>query len=330
MKFQNIKILGLAMAMTAGFASCKKDKDEDDSMMDQDQMLKSSTIMYEFNNGQISPENPYKGMHSDDLTATMELMEMANGQTEIKIKLMNTIEGEMYHIHAHDAKDPSTTPNGTPYDETPNSKVFTKMVEGNGGEVMISQMTEASYDLLTTVYDGFFVVHDPLQTISTKDLTTYVVLGKFARQAEASDLKSMEHTYDFNTGQVAEAYAYSGTHANTLSAKLKVQALSNGGSRVSVMLMNTINDEMYMIHAHDAADASTTPNGTPYNETPNTGLLTKMITGNGSTMMTTQISEMSYTNITASYSGFFVVHDPLQAIDTTDPTTYVVLGSFAR
>lgn len=329
MKFQNIKVLGLALAITAGFASCKKDKDEDDSM-DQNQILKSSTIMYEFNNGQTVSEAPYKGNHSDKLTASMELMEMANGQTEIKITLMNTVDGEMYHIHAHDAADASTTPNGTPYNETPNSKVFTKMVEGNGGEVMISQMAEINYDDLISTYDGFFVVHDPLQTISTTDLTTYLVLGKFARQAAASDLKSMEYDYGFNTGQVAASYAYDGTHANTLNAKLRIQALANGGSRVSVKLMNTIKDEMYMIHAHDAADASTTPNGTPYNETPNSGLLTKMITGNGSTMMTTQISDMSYTSITSSYNGFFVVHDPLQTISTTDPTTYVILGSFAR
>ena len=31
-----------------------------------------------------------------------------------------------------------------------------------------------------------------------------------------------------------------------------------------------------------------------------------------------------------SYDGFVVVHDPLQAITTVDPTTYVILGVFAR
>jgi len=34
--------------------------------------------------------------------------------------------------------------------------------------------------------------------------------------------------------------------------------------------------------------------------------------------------------LTSTYEAFFVIHDPLQALTTTDPTTYVVLGVFAN
>jgi hypothetical protein len=87
---------------------------------------------------------------------------------------------------------------------------------------------------------------------------------------------------------------------------------------------------MYNTHAHDMADAGSTPNGTPYNESPNVNVFAGQIMGNGSTASRSQISSMSYEEITNSYNGFLVVHDPLQPISTIDPTTYVILGVFAR
>lgn len=87
---------------------------------------------------------------------------------------------------------------------------------------------------------------------------------------------------------------------------------------------------MYHVHAHDQADPTTTPNGTPYNETPNANVLTFMISGNGGLAYNNQISTMSHSDLTTTYDAFFVVHDPLQAITTTDPTTYVLLSVFAR
>lgn len=292
--------------------------------------MQSMTINYEFNNGQTVSTAPYDGDHWSNLTAKMELEEKSDNMTEITVTLMNTIDGEMYMVHAHDAADPSSTPNGTPYNETPNSDILAKMVTGNGGTVSVTQTANISYDSLTTAYEGFFVVHDPLQTVSTTDISTYLVVSSFARQAASSNLKSMDFDYDFNTGQVNAAYAYSGSHATNLMGKLRVDELANGESRVSVMLMNSLNGEMYMIHAHDAADPTTTPNGTPYDESPNSDVMTQMVTGNGGSVMVSQKSSMSYDDITMNYSGFFVVHDPLQSISTTDPTTYVLLGSFAR
>jgi hypothetical protein len=312
------------------FTSCKKNEEMNSTDDSSSSTMMTATYNYEFHNGQTVSTAAYSGTHPDNLTAQMMLTEQADGMTEIQITLMNTVEGEMYHIHAHDAADANTTPNGTPYNETPNADVFTQHVTGNGGTVMVSQMANMSFEMLTEEYDGFFVVHDPLQALSTTDISTYLIVSTFAREQTSSNLMTMSYDYMFNTGQVNSAYAYSGSHATDLSAKLTVTELADGNSRVSVQLMNTLDGQMYMIHAHDQADPNSTPNGTPYNETPNSDVLATMITGNGGTAMNSQMSTMSYTELTTNYEAFFVVHDPLQTISTTDPTTYVLLGVFAR
>lgn len=326
---KSFAILSLASAVM--FASCKKEDPEpvNDPMEEPTEELQTASYEYNFNNGQVIPTAYYEGEHSDMLTATMELEEQADGQTKITVTLNNTVDGEMYMIHAHDAADPATTPNGTPYNESPNADVFASMTTGNGGSVSVSQTSSKSFTELTTTYEAFFVVHDPLQQISTTDLSTYIVLGSFAREQNYT-LASSTFNYDFNTGQVDPSFAYDGTHPNTIGAKLRVQELGSGESRVTVMIDNTVNGETYMVHSHDAADPSQTPNGTPYNETPNSDICTLMIAGNGSTAMSSQISTESLGDLSTTYDGFFVIHDPLQALSTTDPTTYVVLGVFAR
>ncbi len=45
----------------------------------------------------------------------------------------------------------------------------------------VKNTSTLSYDALTTTYDGFLVVHDPLQDLTTVDPTTYEILGDFAR-----------------------------------------------------------------------------------------------------------------------------------------------------
>lgn len=321
----SILTTGLAIA-----TSCKKDNAEPMNDTTPAPTYESSTYDYKFNNGQAAAGTHYDGMHKDDLTASMMVDELASGETKITVSLTNTVDGEMYMIHAHDAADPNTTPNGTPYNETPNSAVFTKMVTGNGGTVSVEQTTSMSYDAITTSYEGFFVVHDPLQAINTADISTYLVVGSFARMQADDGLMRASFDYDFNTGQLNPAFAYSGTHATTLTGKIDVQAVAGDQTRITVTLMNTISGETYRVHSHDSADPNTTPNGTPYNETPNGNILASMITGNGGTAFTSQTSTESFTSLTTTYDGFFVTHDPLQPIDTTDPTTYVLLGLMAR
>jgi hypothetical protein len=327
MKFNNYLAIGSLLLL--GFSACNDD--QTDPEPDQGVTVEeSATYEYSFNNGQVVAASVYDGAHSDDFSATMLVEGLSDGNSRISITLNNTVEGETYMVHAHDAADPSTTPNGTPYNETPNADVLVQMMMGNGGSVTATQTTDKSFAELTTSYEAFFVVHDPLQDISTTDLTTYLVLGSFARDQGTNAFESMEFSYDFNTGQVDPGFAYDGTHPDNLSAMIRVQEVAGDMSRVSVTLMNTVDGEMYPVHAHDVADPNSTPNGTPYNETPNSDVCTLMIMGNGGSNASSQISTLSYTDITTTYEAFFVVHDPLQAITTTDPTTYVILGSFAR
>jgi len=167
----NLPFLFLMTLLAVGFVSCSDD-DED---------LRSSTYNYDFNTGQVAAAFAYSGDHPDNLTATIKVDELEDDQSRITISLNNTIDGETYATHSHDMADASTTPNGTPYIETPNSNVFAMPLEGNGGTVSGSNVSTLSYDDITSNYDGFFVVHDPLQDITTVDPTTYVFLGVFAR-----------------------------------------------------------------------------------------------------------------------------------------------------
>lgn len=315
----NLMMLGIAFV---GLVSCSEDDGTDGEMM-------SMTYDYAFHNGQTVASAPYDGTHDGTLSAQLMLEEM-DGGTMVTVVLMNTVDGEMYPVHAHDAADPATTPNGTPYNESPNSDLLVQMASGNGGTVAVSQMTDMTYEEITMSYEGFLVVHDPLQDINTADISTYLIVGSFAREQAMPQYESAMFSYDFNTGQVAEAYAYSGEHADNLSAMITVQELADGQSRVTVDLMNTVDGETYATHSHDVADPEQTPNGTPYNESPNADVFVQMIMGNGMTARGSQISTYSYTDLTTSYEAFLVVHDPLQNITTTDPSTYVILGSFAR
>lgn len=316
-----LAILSLGIAMS----SCKKEEMEEPAPA-----LQTASYNYEFNNGQVVSTAAYAGTHKDNLSAVVKVDEISSTQSMITVTLKNSISGQTYNIHSHDAADPTTTPNGTPYNEVPNASVFVKTVAGNGGTVSVSQTVNMSFSQLTTSYEGFLVVHDPLQAMSTTDISTYLVVGSFARAQAATNFAKSQFTYAFNTGQLDPSYAYNGTHANTMTGNLSIQELADGTSRVSVELAGTMTGEMYHVHAHDYADPTTTPNGTPYNETPNTGLLTFMINGTGGMAAGSQMSAMSYTDITANYSGFLVVHDPLQAIDTTNPATYLLLGLFAQ
>lgn len=319
---KNLFFFLLAFSSISLFVSCS----DDDAAPE----FQTVTYNYEMHNGQTVAAAPYGGFHANSFNADMTLTEMENGNTMVTITLNNTVDGGTYHIHAHDAADPATTPNGTPYNEAPNADVFQQMVVGDGGTVSISQESTMSYMELTETYEGFFVIHDPLQAVSTTDITTYLVVGGFARTQTATNYQSMVFNYDFNTGQVAEAFAYSGMHEDNLSAVIEVTELADGQSRVAVRIDNSISSATYNTHAHDMADPATTPNGTPYNEMPNMDIFAAPIIGNGKMTGDSNISPMSYSDITSTYDGFFVIHDPLQALSTTDPTTYVVLGVFAR
>ena len=172
MKFSNLKFTSLLFSaiMILGMTSCGDDED-----------LRSSTFSYDFNTGQVAEAFAYGGTHENSLTASIKFEELKDGGTEVTVTLDNTMDGETYNTHAHDMADAAATPNMTPYNESPNGNVFAMGLVGNGGEVSGSNTSTLSYDALTTTYDGFLVVHDPLQNLTTTDPTTYVILGVFGR-----------------------------------------------------------------------------------------------------------------------------------------------------
>lgn len=144
---------------------------------------------------------------------------------------------------------------------------------------------------------------------------------------KAVEPKTSTTDYAFNTGQVGAGTAYSGSHG-TLTAAIKFTEDGNT-TKLTVTLNGTMNGQDYNLHVHDGADPLTTPNGTPYNETPNATILVGTIAGNGGTVSKDFTSTMSYSAIMDTYAGgFFVVHDPTQAISTTDLSTYLIVGAF--
>lgn len=149
---------------------------------DQQPMLRMETFEYSFNEGQlVGAATAYVGEHPRNLTARMLVEEQPNGMAKITVTLNNTLSGQMYMIHAHDAANPANTPNGTPYNEAPNGNVLSAMVTPQGGSAVVEHQSTLSFDQIVNSYEGFLVVHDPTQDISTTDLTTYLILGVFAR-----------------------------------------------------------------------------------------------------------------------------------------------------
>lgn len=296
--------------------------------------LQSETFTYAFNEGQALNNNDtaYRGDHQRNLSASILIEELDNGNAEVTVTLQNTVSGENYPVHVHDAADPNTTPNGTPYNETPNGNIFAAAITGNGGTVSATSESTLSYSELISNYQGFFVVHDPLQDLSTTDLKTYLVLGVFASSLPAgeSSLRSETVSYAFNEGQLLDNSdtAYGGDHPRNLSATLLIEERGNGMANVTVMLSNTLSGFDYPVHSHDAADPNTTPNGTPYNETPNGDIFAGAIAGGNGDVSSTHETNLNYLELVNEYEGFLVVHDPTQDISTTDLSTYLVLGVF--
>lgn len=306
----------------------------DDSPVSGMDELRTQTNSYAFNEGQLldDSDTAYRGNHQRNLSVNLSIEEMDNGNAAVTITLDNTVSGESYPVHIHDAADPSTTPNGTPYNESPNGGIFAGAISASGGSASGTNETSIAYDELINSYEGFLVVHDPLQELSTVDLTTYLVLGVFGQDlAEGESMfNSSNSEYAFNEGQLLDNVdtAYRGEHQRNLSVNLSIEEMENGNGAVTITLNNTVSGADYPVHIHDAADPATTPNGTPYNETPNGDIFAGAITGNGGTVSSTNETNISYEELTNSYEGFVVVHDPLQDVSTVDLTTYLILGVF--
>ena len=298
----------------------------------------SASFDYAFNEGQLLDDvnTAYRGEHDRSLEARIDVDEMEDGNAAITVTLENTLDGESYAVHAHDAANPEETPNNTPYDESPNADVFAEIIEGTGGSASLTNETDIPYEEVTQEYEAFFVVHDPLQDISTVDLTTYLILGSFGQSLDPapSSLRSASFDYAFNEGQLLDdpdtAYDSGGNHPRNLNAVLDIEERGTGEATVTVTLENTLDGEEYAVHAHDMADPDDTPNNTPYDESPNGDVFAQLIMGNGGTASQSFESNMMYTDLVEDYEAFLVVHDPTQTLSTVDLTTYLVLGIFGE
>ena len=298
----------------------------------------SASFSYAFNEGQLLDDvnTAYRGEHDRTLEARIDVDEMEDGNAALTVTLENTLSGESYSVHAHDAADPDTTPNNTPYNESPNADVFAEIIEGTGGSASLTNETDIPYEEITQEYEAFFVVHDPLQDVSTVDLTTYLILGSFGESLDpgSSSLRSASFEYAFNEGQLLDnpdtAYDSGGDHPRTLNAVLDIEERGTGEATVTVTLENTLDGEDYSVHAHDMADPDDTPNNTPYNESPNGDVFAQLITGTGGMASASFESEMMYAELVEDYEAFLVVHDPTQELSTVDLSTYLVLGVFGQ
>jgi hypothetical protein len=133
-----------------------------------------------------------------------------------------------------------------------------------------------------------------------------------------ADLKESTYNYSFHT-------AYAGTHG-ALSAKMTLNEMSDGTTKITVELDGTENGDKYIMHAHDADTAAVGG----YDTAPNMTVLATDVTATGTTATVEFTSTMSYEALTTSYDGFYVIHDSKQAVNPSDPTTFLVLGAFAR
>ena len=111
----------MALVSAVGFSACNDDPKPDIPQM----MPGMETFDYAFNKGQLldnlatAYNGDGEGDHPRNLSAQLEIKEMENGNTEVTIQLENGVDGLEYPVHVHDAADPYTTPNGTPYNESP-------------------------------------------------------------------------------------------------------------------------------------------------------------------------------------------------------------------
>lgn len=156
-------------------------------------VLRSATYTYAFNRGQLGEGTAYQGDHATHMTAVLTIEELSENRCRVKMLLNHAIEGTTYLVHAHDAAYPETTPNNTPYVESPNEAILSLAITGVGHNhgglghrvahiaAKGEQESRFGFDYLTQVYGGFIVVHDPLQSVSTTNLQSFLVVNKFAR-----------------------------------------------------------------------------------------------------------------------------------------------------
>lgn len=184
--FTSTTLIGLLLL---GFSSCQ----HHEAPAPTEAVLRTATFTYAFNRGQLGNAAAYEGDHPSTMTAVLTIEELSENRCRVKMLLNHAIEGTTYLVHAHDAANPENTPNNTPYTESPNEAVLSLAITGVGhshgrSSQRVAHITAKGehespfgFNYLTQLYDGFLVVHDPLQPLSTTNLRSFLVVNKFAR-----------------------------------------------------------------------------------------------------------------------------------------------------
>lgn len=154
-------IIVLPLLFTVLFGACKKDDDEERA---------TKTYSYTFNVGAIGES--YVGTHPKTMASQVTITEQANGKSKLTVMLTNTLSGKTYNVHFHEAMAGSTPP----YNQTPR---YIITVTGNGSTAINAVVLSDSFETLTAAFKGFYVVHDPTQTLSTTDFKTFLIVGAY-------------------------------------------------------------------------------------------------------------------------------------------------------
>ena len=162
-----------------------------------------------------------------------------------------------------------------------------------------------------------------LKTALLLALTCFLLTA--CQQNELFVPQSKARVYAFNTGQVDNSYAYTGTHRDDFTVELTLTEREDQKTEIKVIIVNALAGETYSVGAYDKVDPATN-NGLPFSATPNTAILSETIIDKGVTF----VSDQSFDELVNNYEGFLIIHDPLQAISGTDPSTYLILGDFTK
>ena len=157
---QRIAIV-LPLLFTMLLAACEKDDDK---------KMAAKTYSYTFNTGAIGES--YVGTHPKTMASQVTVTEQANGKSKLTVMLTNTLSGKTYNVHLHEAMAGSTPP----YNQMPK---YIITVTGNGTTAANTVVLSDSFETLTAAFKGFYVVHDPTQTLSTTDFKTFLIVGTY-------------------------------------------------------------------------------------------------------------------------------------------------------
>lgn len=160
-----------ALLLAVAIMACDKQESQ--------QSAPTTSFYYPFNTGQSDLNTAYTGDHPNNFRAQMRLAKVDSGGTLVRITFYHTLDGETYAVHAHDY-DPDSTIR-QPYEFAVNTEVFNQNPVGNGDTVEVTQYSPYSPAYLKEEYQGYFIVHDPLQPVQTKKPATFLIAGRFAR-----------------------------------------------------------------------------------------------------------------------------------------------------